>query len=89
MPLFFQGLKDEMKVVAGLQHAHLLGTAITTRHFRNGIELEPLMDDPYYDFNFQQFRPMVKERVIKPVRQFTTTLNNFQQFRQWCKNYWK
>ena len=67
VPIIFQGLNDELKVVAGFQHAHLLGGAITTRHFRNGKELEPLMDDPYYDFNFQQFRPMVKERIIKPV----------------------
>ena len=69
--LIFQGLNDEFKVVAGFQHAHLLGGAITTRHFRGGQELEPLMDDPYYDFNFQQFRPMVKERIIKPVRHLT------------------
>ena len=70
IPLLFQGLNEELKVVAGFQHAHLLGGAITTRHFRNGKELEPLMDDPYYDFNFQQFRPMVKERIIKPVNSF-------------------
>ena len=60
-------MTDEVKVIAAGQHAHLLGVGVTTRHFRNGVELEPIMDDPYYDFNFQSVRPLTKERVIKPV----------------------
>ena len=63
----FQGLNEDIKAIAGGQHAHLLGVGVTTRHFRNGVELEPLMDDPYYDFNFQSIRPLRQERVIKPV----------------------
>ena len=49
------------------QHAHLLGAAITTRQFRNGVELEPIIDDPYYDFNYQSIRPVRNHRTIKPV----------------------
>ena len=60
-------MPDEVKVISAAQHSHLLGTGVTTRHFRNGVEMEPIMNDPYYDFNFQSMRPLKKERVIKPV----------------------
>ena len=52
---------------AAIQHAHLLGVGIRTRHFRNGTEIAPIMDDPDYDFDFQQMRMLPKERAIKPV----------------------
>ena len=54
-------------MVGILQHAHIIGVGIKTRHFRNGSELEPLADDPNYDFNFQEMRHLKKERVVKPV----------------------
>ena len=58
---------QEMHIIAAFQHAHTLGAGVTTRHFRNGTEIEPLMDDPNYDFYFQEMRPLKKERTIKPV----------------------
>ena len=58
---------EEIKVIGVAQHAHLLGAAITTRQFRNGVELEPIIDDPYYDFNYQSIRPVRNHRTIKPV----------------------
>lgn len=57
----------EIRAVAVLHHAHLLATGIKTRHFRNGTELPPILDDPNYDFYFQEFRPMQDEVVIKKV----------------------
>ena len=63
-----QNMTEDIKIIAVLQHSHLLGRGVTTRHFRNGVELEPLMDDPNYDFNFQSFRPLKKERIMKPVK---------------------
>ena len=58
---------NEIRIIGDLQHAHLLGSGIKTRHFRNGVELEPLEDDPDYDFNFQEMRLLKKERVVYPV----------------------
>ena len=71
MLIHFQSMQasniNEFKIVGILQHAHLLGSGIKTRHFRNGTELEPLADDPNYDFNFQEMRLLKQERVVKPV----------------------
>ena len=61
-----QDTNVEQTVVAGFLHAHLLGVGITLRHFRNGVEIEPMMDDPNYDFFFQEVRP-IRNRTIKPV----------------------
>ena len=58
---------QEIHIIAAFQHAHTLGAGVTTRHFRNGTEIEPLMDDPNYDFYFQEMRPLKEERTIKPV----------------------
>ena len=57
----------EAKVIGQFQHAHLLGVGITTRHFRNGTELEPLVDDPNYDFFLQDTRPVKPPRTVRPV----------------------
>ena len=59
-------MTEEVKIIAAGQHAHLLGVGVTTRHFRNGVELKPIMDDPYFDFNFQSMRSVTKERTLKP-----------------------
>nr|ADP08787.1 dopamine beta hydroxylase [Azumapecten farreri] len=59
---FDRALPDEgVKVFAVFQHAHLLGTAIKTRHFRNGTELEPFANDKHYDFDFQDIRAKTHE----------------------------
>ena len=66
----------EIRIIGDLQHAHLLGSGIKTRHFRNGVELEPLEDDPDYDFNFQEMRLLKKERIVKPVCICTNSLQS-------------
>ena len=57
----------EFKIFGALQHSHLLGTAITTHHYRNGTELPHIIDDPNYDFNFQEFRTLPQEVSVLPV----------------------
>ncbi|KAK3586449.1 hypothetical protein CHS0354_001831 [Potamilus streckersoni] len=59
------GNMTEIKVFGIFQHAHLLGRAIKTRHFRNGSELSPLATDPHYDFDFQETR-LLREEI--PIR---------------------
>lgn len=67
----FQGLKDmpgqQVKVFAAWQHSHLLAYAMTTKHLRNGKEIEPFADDQAYDFNYQQIRLLRKEVPLKMV----------------------
>ncbi|XP_052095209.1 DBH-like monooxygenase protein 1 homolog [Mytilus californianus] len=64
-----QGLKDmpgqQVKVFAAWQHSHLLAYAMTTKHLRNGKEIEPFADDQAYDFNYQQIRLLRKEVPLK------------------------
>ena len=58
---------QEVKIIGQIQHAHLLATRITTRHFRKGVELDPIADDPYYDVKVQEVRPVNPPRTILPV----------------------
>ncbi|XP_050715576.1 uncharacterized protein LOC126998176 [Eriocheir sinensis] len=50
----------------GLLHAHLLGTAISLRHGRDGEELPPVMEDMNYDFNYQNTRILREEVTVLP-----------------------
>jgi hypothetical protein len=46
----------------------LLGTAMTIRHIRAGVELEPIVQDKFYDFNYQALINIADNpRVILPV----------------------
>ncbi|RUS69044.1 hypothetical protein EGW08_023195 [Elysia chlorotica] len=56
---------QEIHVFANFLHAHLLGSKLRTRHFRNGTELPPLQEDNNYDFDYQETRFLNEERVIK------------------------
>ncbi|XP_064598301.1 DBH-like monooxygenase protein 1 homolog [Liolophura sinensis] len=57
--------RSSIKVFAGFLHAHLLGVAIKFRHFRKGVELQPIIKDDNYDFNFQETRMLQKEVEIQ------------------------
>lgn len=49
-------------------HAHLIAVGMKIRHFRNGVELPPLIEDENYDFNFQETRHLLTPRIITPVK---------------------
>ncbi|CAD5112436.1 DgyrCDS1658 [Dimorphilus gyrociliatus] len=55
----------EIKVFAVGLHAHLKGYQIKLRHFRDGVELEPIAFEEFYDFNFQEYQKLEVERVVK------------------------
>ena len=67
----FQGMTQanmtEFKIFGVMQHSHLAGVRITTRHFRGGRELPPIITDPNYDFNFQELRKLPQEIAVHPV----------------------
>lgn len=60
-----RGGVEEITIVSILLHGHLLSKALKLRHFRNGVELKPLADDPYYDFNFQSFVSLKEPRKVR------------------------
>jgi hypothetical protein len=49
---------------------------VNVRHIRNGTELEPLMRDDHYDFDYQQTLPLTKHRQIMPVSTFCVIILN-------------
>ncbi|WAR31718.1 MOXD1-like protein [Mya arenaria] len=61
---------SEIKIFGALQHSHLLGAAMTTHHYRNGTELPHIVDDPNYDFNFQDLRKLPQEVSVYPGDSF-------------------
>ena len=60
------GLTD-IKIYAVIQHSHNAGTSMRTRHFRNGVELTPIITENNYDADFQQTRMLQKRIQILPV----------------------
>lgn len=60
----FGNNKNGVNIIAILEHGHLLARKIRTRIIRNGTELEPLVVDNNYDFNFQEFRNPPNARKI-------------------------
>ncbi|CAL8076546.1 unnamed protein product [Orchesella dallaii] len=58
--------KEDVNIFAFLQHTHLAGRGVRALHFRGEKELPWIVYDDNYDFNFQQFRILRKERVVKP-----------------------
>mmetsp|Transcript_34657 Transcript_34657/g.63948 ORF Transcript_34657/g.63948 Transcript_34657/m.63948 type:complete len:337 (-) Transcript_34657:63-1073(-) len=48
--------EEGVNVHAQFFHAHLAGRALVTQHIRDGEEIAPLGNLPYYDFNHQFFK---------------------------------
>jgi len=51
-----QFTNQNLTVFGTLLHAHMAGRRLFLQHVRNGVELEPLAEEPYYDFNYQETR---------------------------------
>lgn len=51
-------------------HGHLSATAISLRHIRNGVELEPLEVNKHFDFDYQQVTVFDEMRALLPGDQF-------------------
>ena len=61
------GLDDGgVNVTSAFLHAHLRAKAIILRQIRDGLELEPIVMDRHYDFNYQLYRTLPGERRILP-----------------------
>ncbi|KAJ6646050.1 MOXD1 like 1 [Pseudolycoriella hygida] len=57
---------DGIKIVSATLHSHVAGRKMKLRHVRDGIELDRIVEDDNYDFNYQQVRQLTNETVVLP-----------------------
>ena len=59
--------KEGVNVFASMLHTHETGVAVKTEHFRGGVQLPNIDENPGYDFAFQQIETFAPEsyRVLK------------------------
>lgn len=57
---------DGIKIISGALHSHQAGRKMTLRHVRDGKELERIIEDDNYDYNYQQVRQLAQEVIVLP-----------------------
>ncbi|EDO44959.1 predicted protein, partial [Nematostella vectensis] len=55
-----------INIFAGMEHTHLQGIKVWTRHVRDGKELPEIIREEHYDFNYQEFQVLRNEVHVKP-----------------------
>lgn len=55
-----------ISIISATLHSHVAGRKMKLRHIRNGIELNRIVEDDNYDFNYQQVRQLENETNILP-----------------------
>lgn len=58
--------EEGIKIVSATLHSHVAGRKMKLRHVRDGIELDRIVEDDNYDFNYQQVRQLPNETVVLP-----------------------
>lgn len=58
--------KDGIKIISATLHSHVAGRKMKLRHVRDGVELDRVVEDDNYDFNYQQVRQLENETTILP-----------------------
>lgn len=53
-------------IISATLNSHVAGRKMKLRHIRNGIELDRIVEDDNYDYNYQQVRQLEKEVTILP-----------------------
>ena len=80
----FQALRytpnGEITAFAVALHTHSLGIETKLRHIRDGVELQPIAEDKYHDFNYQNVFTLQNERVIQPVDFYLYILLNISSY---------
>eukprot|EP01084_Bolivina_argentea_P273196 465296_1 len=74
---------NNASVVGGFLHAHKTATGIILRHIRNNVELQPILQNMNWDFNFQEVILLEEHITILPGDELiaqclydTTDVNN-------------
>ncbi|XP_030383547.1 MOXD1 homolog 1 [Scaptodrosophila lebanonensis] len=57
---------DGIKIISGTLHSHRAGRKMSLRHVRAGKELERIIEDENFDYNYQQVRQLANETVVLP-----------------------
>nr|WAS27820.1 putative dopamine beta-hydroxylase-like protein [Patiria miniata] len=69
-----KGIPDQgIRVFASQLHTHLSGTAVWTKHIRNGVEIQELNRDDHYSSMFQEIRLLQQDVVVLPGDTLITT----------------
>lgn len=55
-----------IKIISATLHSHVAGRKMKLRHVRDGMELERIVEDDTYDYNFQQVRQLENETTVLP-----------------------
>lgn len=55
-----------INIISATLHSHVAGRKMRLRHVRNGMELERIVEDDTYDYNFQQVRQLENETNVLP-----------------------
>lgn len=53
-------------IISATLHSHVAGRKMKLRHVRNGVEMDRIVEDDTYDFNYQQVRQLENETTILP-----------------------
>ncbi|XP_054708790.1 DBH-like monooxygenase protein 1 homolog [Uloborus diversus] len=56
---------EGIRIFAVFLHSHLLGRQMKLRHFRNSVELPHIASDQRFDFNYQEYRYLPQEVIVK------------------------
>jgi hypothetical protein len=51
-------------IIGGFMHTHLTGVKVHVMHFRNGKQLPHILNDEYFDFNYQDYKVLEKPVVV-------------------------
>lgn len=58
--------ENGIKIVSATLHSHTAGRKMKLRHIRDGRELDRIVEDDNYDYNFQQVRQLENETLVLP-----------------------
>lgn len=55
-----------INIISATLHSHVAGRKMKLRHIRDGVELDRVVEDDNYDFNYQQVRQLENETSVLP-----------------------
>lgn len=58
--------QNGIKIISATLHSHVAGRKMKLRHVRNGLELDRIVEDDTYDYNYQQVRQLENETTVLP-----------------------
>ena len=67
--------KNGINIVSATLHSHTAGKQIKLRHIREGKELQRIVEDEFYNPNYQQVRQLQNETVVLPGNKLINNIN--------------